>query len=164
MANMAVIMANKGYYYTPHLVKNIEGEKLPDRFTVKNETGIDTAYFTFVREAMIDAIKGTAPRAFIPGITLCGKTGTAQNPRGNDHSVFMAFAPKEYPKIAIAVYVENAGWGGRAAASIASLIIEKYLTGEIKRQSLEDYVMKGDFADKKVSARSVKADSVSVME
>lgn len=148
MANMAVIMANKGYYYTPHLVKDIAGDKVSDKYRLKNETGIDTAYFTFVRNAMSAAIYGTAPRALIPGINICGKTGTAQNPQGNDHSVFMAFAPKENPTIAIAVYVENAGWGGRAAASIASLMIEKYLTGEIKRKSLEDYVLKGDFLDK----------------
>lgn len=166
MANMAVIMANKGYYYTPHLVKTIEGDKISDRFTTRNETGIDTAYFSFVRDAMSDAIYGTAPRAFIPGISLCGKTGTAQNPQGEDHSVFMAFAPKENPQIAIAVYVENAGWGGRAAASIASLMIEKYLTGEIKRKSLEEYVMIGDFADKVRSLvqQQPKADSLSTPE
>jgi penicillin-binding protein 2 len=161
MANMAVIMANKGYYYTPHLVKNIEGTQLPEKFKIRNETGIDTAYFTFVRDAMSDAIYGTAPRAFIPGINLCGKTGTAENPHGEDHSVFMAFAPKENPKIAIAVYVENAGWGGRAAASIASLAIEKYLTGEVKRQSLQDYVIANDFADK-VRVKQPKADSLSM--
>jgi penicillin-binding protein 2 len=97
---------------------------------------------------MSDAIYGTAPRAVIPGIALCGKTGTAENPQGFDHSVFMAFAPKDDPKIAIAVYVENAGWGGRAAASIASLMIEKYLTGEVKREALVEYVLKGDFLDK----------------
>jgi penicillin-binding protein 2 len=163
MANMAVIMANKGYYYTPHLVKSIDGDYIPERFTKKYETGIDTVYYNFVRDAMSDAIYGTAPRAFIPGINLCGKTGTAQNPHGEDHSVFMAFAPKENPKIAIAVYVENAGWGGRAAASIASLMIEKYLTKEIKRQSLEDYVLIGDFTDKaRVTPRKqVKPDSLS---
>jgi penicillin-binding protein 2 len=147
MANMAVIMANKGYYYTPHLVKDIAGDKIKDRYTEKHQTGIDTAFYTFVRDAMSDAIYGTAPRALIPGISICGKTGTAQNPQGDDHSVFMAFAPKENPRIAIAVYVENAGWGGRAAASIASLVIEKYLTGEVKRLGLEDYVLKGDFLD-----------------
>lgn len=161
MANMAVIMANKGYYYTPHLVKHIEGNKISEKYLVRNETGIDTAYFTFVRDAMSDAIYGTAPRALIPGITLCGKTGTAQNPHGEDHSVFMAFAPKENPQIAIAVYVENAGWGGRAAASIASLAIEKYLTGEIKRQSLQDYVMANDFADK-VRPKLPKADTLNL--
>ncbi len=166
MANLAVIIANKGYYYTPHLVKSIEGDKIPDQFTTKNETGIDTAYFSFVRDAMSDAIYGTAPRAYIPGINLCGKTGTAQNPQGEDHSVFMAFAPKENPKIAIAVYVENAGWGGRAAASIASLMIEKYLTNGIKRQSLEEYVIKGDFADKvkALVRKQPKADSLSILE
>ena len=158
MANMAVIMANKGYFYTPHLVKSIEGGKLPAKFTTRHETRIDTAYFTFVRDAMTDAIYGTAPRAFIPGIPLCGKTGTAQNPHGEDHSVFMAFAPKDNPKIAIAVYVENAGWGGRAAASVASLMIEKYLTGEVKRKSLEEYVLQNDFADK-VRPRQPKVDS-----
>jgi penicillin-binding protein 2 len=147
MANLAAIMANNGYYYTPHLVKEIEGGKIDDRYLVKNKTGIDSTYFKFVRDAMTDAIYGTASRAAIPGITISGKTGTAQNPHGADHSVFMAFAPKENPKIAIAVYVENAGWGGRAAASIASLMIEKYLTGEVKRQYLQDYVLKGDFLD-----------------
>jgi penicillin-binding protein 2 len=150
MANLAAIMANKGYFYTPHLVKDIEGGEIDSRYKTKRETGIDSAYFTFVRDAMSDAIYGTASRAIIPGITLCGKTGTAQNPHGADHSVFMAFAPKEDPQIAIAVYVENAGWGGRAAASIASLMIEKYLTGEVKRKHLEDYVLKGDFLDRVV--------------
>jgi penicillin-binding protein 2 len=148
MANIAAIMANKGYYYTPHLVKSISEGQIDEKYKVRNETGVDTAYFSFVRDAMSDAIYGTAPRAVIPGISLCGKTGTAENPQGFDHSVFMAFAPKENPKIAIAVYVENAGWGGRAAASIASLMIEQYLTGEVKRTSLVDYVLKGDFLDK----------------
>ncbi len=147
MANLASIMANKGYYYTPHLVKEIRGSnQLP--VVVRHETGIEAKHFAFVRDAMSDAIYGTAQRAIIPGIELCGKTGTAQNPHGYDHSVFMAFAPKDDPKIAIAVYVENAGWGGRAAASIASLMIERYLTGEVKRLSLQDYVLKGEFLDK----------------
>lgn len=145
MANLAAIMANRGYFYTPHLVREITDT---GKYRIKNETGIDTAHFNFVRDAMSDAIYGTAPRAVIPGIALCGKTGTAENPQGFDHSVFMAFAPKDNPKIAIAVYVENAGWGGRAAASIASLMIEKYLTGEVKRTSLVEYVLKGDFLDK----------------
>lgn len=148
MANLAATLANKGYYYTPHLVKNISDEQIEGKYKIRHEVGIDTAYFNFVIDAMSDAIYGTAPRAVIPGIELCGKTGTAENPQGFDHSVFMAFAPKENPKIAIAVYVENAGWGGRAAASIASLMIEKYLTGEVKRQALVEYVLKGDFLDK----------------
>jgi penicillin-binding protein 2 len=148
MANLATIIANKGYFYTPHLVKQIEGGQIDERFRVRHETGIDTAYYSFVQDAMSDAIYGTATRAVIPGITICGKTGTAQNADlKKDHSVFMAFAPKDNPKIAIAVYVENSGWGGRAAASIASLMIEKYLTGKVKRPQLEEYVLKGDFLD-----------------
>lgn len=147
MANLAAIMANKGYYYTPHLVKEISEGEIQSKFRVKNETGIDTAYFSFVHDAMEDAVAGTASRAVMTDIEICGKTGTAQNPQGYDHSVFMAFAPRKNPRIAIAVYVENAGWGGRAAASIASLMIEKYLTGEVKRTSLEEYVLKGDFLE-----------------
>src|SRR5690606_14268219 len=152
MANMAVIMANKGYFYTPHLVKAIEGMEIDEQYRVRHETGIDSTFFSFVQDAMSDAIYGTAQRAIIPGIELCGKTGTVQNPHGPDHSVFMAFAPKENPKIAIAVYVENAGWGGRSAASIASLMIERYLNGEVKRKHLEAYVLKGDFLDPVVRA------------
>jgi len=90
---------------------------------------------------MAEAIYGTAARAAIPDITIAGKTGTAQNPQGEDHSVFIAFAPKENPQIAIAVYVENAGWGGRAAASTASLMIEMYIRREVKRLDLEEYVL-----------------------
>lgn len=146
MANLAAIMANKGHYYTPHLVKEIRGSENQPAVQ-RHDTGIDEKYFDFVQDAMSDAIYGTAQRAVIPGIDLCGKTGTAQNPHGHDHSVFMAFAPKDNPKIAIAVYVENAGWGGRAAASIASLMIEKYLTGEVKRTALEEYVLRGQFLD-----------------
>jgi penicillin-binding protein 2 len=147
MANLAAILANKGHYYTPHLVQEIGDGQINSKYTVRHETGIDTAFYTFVTDAMTDAISGTAPRALIPGMTICGKTGTAQNPQGADHSVFMAFAPKENPKIAIAVYVENAGWGGRAAASIASLMIERYVTGEVKRPKLEEYVLGNDFGD-----------------
>ncbi len=156
MANLAAIMANKGFYYTPHLVKEIRGSEQQPRIQ-RHETGIDARHFDFVQNAMSDAIYGTAQRAVIPGIELCGKTGTAQNPHGHDHSVFMAFAPKDDPKIAIAVYVENAGWGGRAAASIASLMIEKYLTGQVKRQALEEYVLRGQFLD--VAVRSVQVNN-----
>lgn len=148
MANLAAILANKGYYYTPHLVKNIGNGSIDEKYLIRNETGVDSAYFTFVTDAMTDAISGTAPRALIPNMIICGKTGTAQNPQGEDHSVFMAFAPKDNPKIAIAVYVENAGWGGRAAASVASLMIERYVTGEVKRPQLEEYVLNNDFGDR----------------
>jgi penicillin-binding protein 2 len=148
MANLAAILANKGYYYTPHLVKNIGEGSVDEKYLTRHETGVDSAYYTFVTDAMTDAISGTAPRALIPNMIICGKTGTAQNPQGEDHSVFMAFAPKDNPKIAIAVYVENAGWGGRAAASVASLMIERYVTGEVKRPQLEEYVLNNDFSDR----------------
>ncbi|WP_304516675.1 penicillin-binding protein 2 [Cecembia rubra] len=147
MANLAAIFANKGYYYPPHLVKAIDGDpnKIPQRFRTRMDVGVDAQHFDLIQDAMAEAIYGTAARAAINDITIAGKTGTAQNPQGEDHSVFIAFAPKEDPKIAIAVYVENAGWGGRAAASTASLMIEKYLRGEITRPALEEYVLAGKF-------------------
>lgn len=149
MANLAAIFANKGYYYTPHLVKAIDGENgsIPEEFTVKHEVGVDAHHFDMVQDAMAQALYGTATRAIIKDIAIAGKTGTAQNPHGEDHSVFVAFAPKEDPKIAIAVYVENEGWGGRAAASTASLMIEKYLRGHVERPELEKYVLIGNFGD-----------------
>ena len=148
MANLAAIMANKGYYYKPHIVKGVGSTNyLRPEYKTKISTGISDKHFPVIIEGMKDALYGTAPRAIIPDIVICGKTGTAENPHGEDHSVFMAFAPKEDPKIAISVYVENAGWGGRAAGSIASLIIEKYLRGEITRLWLENYVLKGYFGD-----------------
>ncbi|PSL04425.1 penicillin-binding protein 2 [Cecembia rubra] len=147
MANLAAIFANKGYYYPPHLVKAIDGDpnKIPQRFRTRMDVGVDAQHFDLIQDAMAEAIYGTAARAAINDITIAGKTGTAQNPQGEDHSVFIAFAPKDDPKIAIAVYVENAGWGGRAAASTASLMIEKYLRGEITRPALEEYVLAGKF-------------------
>jgi penicillin-binding protein 2 len=147
MANLAAIFANKGYYYIPHLVKAVDGdpEKIPLKYRTKMDVGVDPEHFDLIQDAMAEAIYGTAARAAIKGITIAGKTGTAQNPQGEDHSVFIAFAPKEDPQIAIAVYVENAGWGGRAAASTASLMIEKYLRGQITRQALEEYVLAGNF-------------------
>ena len=150
MANLAAIVANRGHYYTPHLVRGIgeDGSPLPE-YTIKNDVGIDPEYFPVVVDAMEDVVRGTAWRAVIPDVAVCAKTGTAENPHGEDHSVFMAFAPKDDPKIAISVYVENAGWGGRAAASTASLVIERYLKGEISRPWLEEYVLAGDFLDPK---------------
>lgn len=147
MANLAAIFANKGYYYTPHLIKAIDGDptKIDIKYRTKIDVGVDAHHFDMVQDAMAEAIYGTAARAAIKDITVAGKTGTAQNPQGEDHSVFVAFAPKEDPKIAIAVYVENAGWGGRAAASTASLMIEKYIRGYITREALEEYVLVGKF-------------------
>jgi penicillin-binding protein 2 len=147
MANLAAIFANKGYYYPPHLIKAVDGDAnlIPKVFREKRYVGVDEHHFNMVHDAMAKAIYGTAARAAIADIEICGKTGTAQNSQGEDHSVFIAFAPKDNPKIAIAVYVENAGWGGRAAASTASLMIEKYIRGEVTRSSLEEYVKVGKF-------------------
>ncbi|WP_144604498.1 peptidoglycan D,D-transpeptidase FtsI family protein [Algoriphagus algorifonticola] len=147
MANLAAIFANKGYYYTPHLIKAVDGDpsKIPAQYRYKNEVGVDARHFDLIQDAMAEALYGTANRAVIKDLVIAGKTGTAQNPHGEDHSVFVAFAPKDDPKIAIAVYVENAGWGGRAAASTASLMIEKYIKGEISRPALQEYVLAGNF-------------------
>lgn len=150
MANMAATLANKGYYYTPHIIKEIEHDTIPSRFKEIHQSGIDTAHYRPVRDGMEMAIWGgpgsTAGAARVPGISICGKTGTAQNPHGEDHSVFIAFAPKDDPKIAIAVYVENGGFGSRWAAPISSLMVEKYLKGEIdpSRSWLEKRMMEGD--------------------
>jgi penicillin-binding protein 2 len=111
----------------------------------KHLTGIDSVNFLPVIEGLDLVVSGgpgaTARHISIPDITICGKTGTAQNPHGDDHSVFIAFAPKDNPKIAIAVYVENAGYGSTMAAPVASLMIEKYLTGEIKNKWREDNIL-----------------------
>ena len=136
MANYTAAIANKGYYIIPHTVKSIEGiDTIEHRFYEKNYIPIDTANFSIVIDGMDLAVNGgpgsTATIARIPDIEVCGKTGTAQNPHGKDHSVFIAFAPKEDPKIAIAVYVEHGEWGASYAAPIASLMIEKYLKGSI---------------------------------
>ncbi len=145
MANLGALLANKGYFYQPHIVKSVAGEALPyERYDV----GIDGQHFPVVIDGMEKVIQaGSGIRAFIPDIAICGKTSTVENPPYPDHSGFMGFAPKEAPSIAIAVYVENAGQGGRAAASTASLLIEYYLRGEITRPWLEDYVLNGIFTN-----------------
>lgn len=146
MANLGAILANKGFYYTPHLVKSVNNK---DLLLEKNTiSSIDTSYYQPVIEGMQQVVQmGSGIRGYIPNIAICGKTSTVQNPHGEDHSGFMGFAPKEDPRIAVAAYVENAGWGGRAAASTASLVIEKYVNGEVRRAWLEDYVLKGNFGD-----------------
>lgn len=149
MANFAAIVANRGYYYTPHLVKSIgeSGKPLP-QYQEKKYTSIDTAHFQIAADAMERVVEsGTGQyRAKLKDVILCGKTGTVQNaPPLADHAVFIAFAPKDNPKIAVSVYVEDAGQGARAAASIASLMIEKYLFGGTKRPHIEEYVLRGQF-------------------
>lgn len=148
LANMSVIIANKGYYYPPHLLVKMEDkdDPIPD-FTSKKITTIDPNKFDIVRDAMLDVFEaehGTARWYVLDSIKQCGKTGTVQNPHGDDHSIFIAFAPLENPRIAMSVIVENSGYGSTWAAPIASLIIEKYLTGSISRPKLEKKIMEGD--------------------
>ena len=150
MANIAAILANRGHYYTPHIIKSIgKDQPIQEKFRIKRHTTVNVAYFNTVVDAMEDVVRsGTARKAFIKDIPICAKTGTAQNPHGEDHSVFVAFAPRNNPKIAIAVYVENAGFGGTWAAPIASLMIEKYLRGYIadeKRKTMEQEVKDKNF-------------------
>ncbi|PWG79980.1 penicillin-binding protein 2 [Pararcticibacter amylolyticus] len=137
MANVVATVANRGFFYKPHLIKAI-GEKnvIKEEFTKKNSVGIDSRYFVPVIEGMSRVVNqpgGTASYSRIPDIEICGKTGTVQNPHGEDHSVFFAFAPRNNPKIAIAVVIENAGFGATWSAPIASLMIEKYLRDSIAR-------------------------------
>lgn len=132
IANFASIIANKGYYYTPHLVKEIKDIPQDSLHIVRHDTGMSPDIFKSIDAGMAAAVtSGTCRRANIPGITVCGKTGTAENPHGKDHSVFMGYAPREAPEIAICVYVENAGFGAKYGVPIGRLMIEYYLKGEI---------------------------------
>jgi len=151
MANMTAAIANRGYYYTPRIVKEIEGDfELNSRFEEKHFTKIDSIYFERVVEGMELAVNGeagsgsTARSAQIPDITVCGKTGTAENPHGEDHSIFIAFAPKDDPKIAIAVYIENGGFGSTWAAPTAKLMMEKYLNDSISVPWWEQHVLNAE--------------------
>ena len=145
MANEMATIANKGFYYVPHLVKAIgKKEIIKEIFTKKHEVGIDSAYFDIVMEGMQLVVEhGTAQAAKIKGINICAKTGTAENTHGEDHSVFVAFAPRENPRIAISVIVENGGQGAHWAAPIASLMIEKYLRDSISRPAYEKRMLEG---------------------
>jgi penicillin-binding protein 2 len=149
LANEAAFIANRGFYYIPHILRSrSDGNEIDSVFQSKQYVGIDKQYFKTVVDGMEKVTQpgGTARRAGIDSISVCGKTGTAQNPHGKDHSVFIAFAPKDNPKIAIAVFVENSGFGGTWAAPIASLMIEKYLKGHIptQRKALEKRMMEGN--------------------
>jgi len=154
MTNMVTVIANRGFYYIPHIVKSIEGQKdIYSLYKKKRKTKIDSSHFEVIINGMDWAVNGepgsgsTARRARIEGITVCGKTGTAQNPHGEDHSIFIAFAPKNEPKIALSVYVENGGWGSTYAAPIASLMIEKYLTDTLTRGWLEEFILNTNLID-----------------
>jgi len=150
MANFAATVANRGYYYVPHLVKAIGKDGGPlKQYSERHYTTVDSSYFKVAVDAMEQVVdRGTGQWfAKLPDVIVCGKTGTVQNEPFPDHSVFIAFAPRNHPKIAISVYVENAGQGARAGASIASLMIERYLFKQTRRQYMEDYVLAGKFLD-----------------
>lgn len=150
LANMAAAIGNRGYFFTPHIIKKIEDGTIDEKYTKPNYTTIDKENFDPIINGMFDVYnKGTASTLQIPGIEICGKTGTAENyvkingvkTQLTDHSIFVAFAPKDNPKIAIAVFVENGYWGSRFAGRMASLMIEKYLKGHITRTDMENWIL-----------------------
>jgi penicillin-binding protein 2 len=156
LANMMATIANKGYYYTPHIIKKIKGEQIDPKFKIKHEATIDKKYFEPIISGLFDVYNlGTARGLRVDGIDICGKTGTAENfaridgkkVQLEDHSIFVAFAPKDNPKIAIAVLVENGGFGATIAGPIASLMIEKYLRKKITRTDLEKRILEKSLRD-----------------
>ncbi len=157
MANFTAAIANRGWYYKPHIIKNIDGQDtIPSIYKIKHKTTIDPQHFEPIIEGLFDVYNyGTAKYLQVPGIEICGKTGTAENyirvngkrMQLTDHSVFIAFAPKDNPKIAIAVFVENGYWGSRWAGRIASLMIEKYIKGDITRTDLESFILNGSLQE-----------------
>jgi len=157
LANMMATVANEGYYYTPHIIKKIEGKKIDKKYTTKHFTTIDKSHFKPMIQGLFDVYNfGTAAGLRVEGIEICGKTGTAENfakingkrTQLEDHSIFVAFAPKDNPKIAIAILVENGGFGSVIAGPIASLMIEKYLTGKITRTDLEKRTLERSLQDR----------------
>ncbi len=156
LANLCATIANRGFYYTPHIIKDSDNVTIDPKYKEKNYTMVDTTHFHKVIGGMYRAVNsgygsgGTASVAAVEGLDICGKTGTAQNPHGDDHSVFICFAPRDNPKIAVAAYVENGGFGATWAAPIASLLTEKYLNGEISkdRKALEERMLSGDLMHK----------------
>lgn len=158
LANMTAAIANKGYYFTPHIIKEIKGEKIAKKYTTKRVTTISEEHFAPVIQGMFDVYEqpgGTGYRSRVKGIEICGKTGTAEvkgkingvTTQLTDHSIFVAFAPKDNPKIALAVFVEHGYWGGRWAAPMASLMIEKYLKEKITRTDLETRMLTGSLQE-----------------
>ncbi|NNK71626.1 MAG: penicillin-binding protein 2 [Flavobacteriaceae bacterium] len=156
LANMTAAIANKGHFYTPHIIKSIEGIEIDEKYTTKRQTSIDPQHFEPVVQGMHDVYnRGTASFLRVPGIEVCGKTGTAENftkidgvrTQLTDHSIFIAFAPKENPKIAMAIFVENGYYGARWAGRIASLMIEKYLKGDVTLKYMEQMVLEKSLED-----------------
>ncbi|MCF0173776.1 MAG: penicillin-binding protein 2 [Bacteroidales bacterium] len=156
LANLCATIANRGHYIIPHIVKDSPNIRIDDRYREKHYTMIEERYFDYVVEGMSMAVNSgygsgaTAPVAAVPGLEICGKTGTAENPHGAEHSVFMCFAPRENPKIAVIAYIENGGFGASVAAPIASLVVEKYLNGEISdgRKWLENNMLNLSFMER----------------
>lgn len=156
LANLAATIANRGYYYIPHIIKDTDSLHIDPKYKEKNYTLIDTTFFEPIIDGMYMAVNtppgmgATATIAAVDSLDICGKTGTAQNPHGDDHSIFVCFAPKDNPKIAVAVYMENAGFGATWAAPTASLLVERYLNGAInpKRGWLEERITDGFLLDK----------------
>ena len=153
LANMMATIANRGYYYTPHIIKQIKGRKIDTKYTTKHVTTIDRKYFDPIVNGLFDVYNhGTAYGLGVPGLEICGKTGTAENfakingkrVQLEDHSEFVAFAPRIQPKIAIAVIVENGHYGNTWAGPIATLMIEKYLNKKITRKDLEKRMLEGN--------------------
>lgn len=147
---MAAAIGNRGYYYTPHIIKKIQGGEIDKKYLTPNHTTIDKEHFEPIVQGMFDVYNhGTAASVQVPGIEICGKTGTAENfikidgvkTQLTDHSIFIAFAPKDNPTIAIAVFVENGYWGSRFAGRIAGLMIEKYISGKITRTDMETWIL-----------------------
>ena len=150
LANFCATVANRGHYIIPHMIKASEGISIDPKYYERQYTLVDTTQFPKVIQGMWRAVNsgpgmgGTAWVAAVPGLDICGKTGTAQNPRGADNSVFICFAPKDDPKIAVAAYVENGGFGATWACPLASLMVEKYLTGDTQRKDLEKRMKEGN--------------------
>ncbi len=150
LANLAATVANRGFFYTPHIIKGSPDTLINTDFSRKNFTMVHPDHFHEIIDGMYRAVNSqpglgaTARIAAIPGLDVCGKTGTAQNPHGKDHSVFICFAPRDNPQIAVAAYIENAGFGATWAAPIASLLVEMYLKKQIDRKDLEAYVISGN--------------------
>ncbi len=150
LANFCATVANRGHYIIPHMIKASEGIDIDPKYYKPQYTMVDTTQFPKVIKGMWRAVNsgpgmgGTAWVAAVDGLDICGKTGTAQNPRGADNSVFICFAPMDNPKIAVAAYVENGGFGATWACPLASLMVEKYLTGDTKRKDLEKRMKEGN--------------------
>ena len=165
LANMISVVANKGYYYTPHVIKNIDGDSISNRFSEKKTTTIEKKFYDKIEIGLFDVfVNGTAKELKVNGIDICGKSGTAENftkingkkTQLTDHSIFVAYAPKDDPKIALAVVVENGYYGSTWAGRISSLMIEKYLRGDVKYKKRETSVLNKNLYDEYIKPFSDK--------